>query len=62
MHQGHLGIFSCPYLRLSSQVMHIPGDPCHLTIQGLLLPSGLFGSNLDTRDLETYARTHSGHF
>ena len=38
MHQGHLGIFSCPYLRLSSQVMHIPGDPCHLTNQGLLQP------------------------
>ena len=26
------------------------------------LPSGLFGSNLDTRDLETYPRTYSGHF
>ena len=26
------------------------------------LPFGLFGSNLDTRDLETYARTYSGHF
>ena len=23
---------------------------------------GLFGSNLDTRDLETYPRTYSGHF
>ena len=23
---------------------------------------GLFGSNLDTRDLETYPRTFSGHF
>ena len=22
----------------------------------------LFGSDLDTRDLETYPRTHSGHF
>ena len=27
-----------------------------------ILPFGLFGSNLDTRDLETYPRTHSGHF
>ena len=26
------------------------------------LPFGLFGSNLDTRDLETYPRTYSGHF
>ena len=26
------------------------------------LPYGLFGSNLDTRDLETYPRTYSGHF
>ena len=26
------------------------------------LPFGLFGSNLDTRDLETYTRTFSGHF
>ena len=26
------------------------------------LPFGLFGSNLDTRDLETYSRTYSGHF
>ena len=26
------------------------------------LPFGLFGSNLDTRDLETYRRTYSGHF
>ena len=26
------------------------------------LPFGLFGSNLDTRDLETYPRTCSGHF
>ena len=26
------------------------------------LPVGLFGSNLDTRDLETYPRTYSGHF
>ena len=26
------------------------------------LPFGLFCSNLDTRDLETYTRTHSGHF
>ena len=26
------------------------------------LPFGLFGSNLDTRNLETYARTYSGHF
>ena len=26
------------------------------------LPFGLFGSNLDTMDLETYARTYSGHF
>ena len=26
------------------------------------LPFGLFGSNLDTRDLETYPRTFSGHF
>ena len=26
------------------------------------LPFGLFCSNLDTRDLETYARTYSGHF
>ena len=26
------------------------------------LPFGLFWSNLDTRDLETYARTYSGHF
>ena len=26
------------------------------------LPFGLFGSNLDTRDLQTYARTYSGHF
>ena len=26
------------------------------------LPFGLFGSNLDTSDLETYARTYSGHF
>ena len=26
------------------------------------LPLGLFGSNLDTRDLETYPRTYSGHF
>ena len=26
------------------------------------LPFGLFGSNLDTRDLETYATTYSGHF
>ena len=25
------------------------------------LPFGLFGSNLDTKDLETYARTYSGH-
>ena len=25
-------------------------------------PVGLFGSNLDTRDLETYPRTYSGHF
>ena len=25
------------------------------------LPFGLFGSNLDTRDLETYPRTYSGH-
>ena len=23
---------------------------------------GLFGSNLDTKDLETYPRTYSGHF
>ena len=26
------------------------------------LPFGLFGSNLDTRDLETYPRIYSGHF
>ena len=26
------------------------------------LPFGLFGSNLDIRDLETYPRTYSGHF
>ena len=26
------------------------------------LPSGLFGSNLDTMDLETYPRTYSGQF
>ena len=26
------------------------------------LPFGLFGSNLDTRDFETYPRTYSGHF
>ena len=26
------------------------------------LPFGLFGSNLDTRDLETYSRPYSGHF
>ena len=26
------------------------------------LPFGLFDSNLDTRDLETYPRTYSGHF
>ena len=26
------------------------------------LPLGLFGSNLDTRDLDTYPRTYSGHF
>ena len=26
------------------------------------LPFGLFGSNLDTMDLETYPRTHCGHF
>ena len=26
------------------------------------LPFGLFGSNLDTRDLKTYPRTFSGHF
>ena len=26
------------------------------------LPFGLFGSNLDTKDLDTYARTYSGHF
>ena len=26
------------------------------------LPFGLLGSNLDTRDLETYPRTYSGHF
>ena len=26
------------------------------------LPFGLFGSNLDTRDLETYPRTYYGHF
>ena len=26
------------------------------------LSLGLFGSNLDTRDLETYPRTYSGHF
>ena len=26
------------------------------------LPFGLFRSNLDTRDLETYPRTYSGHF
>ena len=25
------------------------------------LPFGLFGSNLDTRGLETYPRTYSGH-
>ena len=25
------------------------------------LPFGLFWSNLDTRDLETYLRTYSGH-
>ena len=26
------------------------------------LPFGLFASNLDTNDLETYPRTYSGHF
>ena len=26
------------------------------------LPLGLFGSNLDTRELGTYPRTYSGHF
>ena len=26
------------------------------------LPFGLFCSNLDTRDLETYPRTYCGHF
>ena len=26
------------------------------------LPFELFGSNLDTRDLDTYPRTYSGHF
>ena len=26
------------------------------------LPFGLFGSNLDTRDLDIYPRTYSGHF
>ena len=26
------------------------------------LSFGLFGSNLDTRDLETYPRSYSGHF
>ena len=26
------------------------------------LPFGLFGSKLDTRHLETYSRTYSGHF
>ena len=26
------------------------------------LPFGLFWSNLDTRELETYPRTYSGHF
>ena len=27
-----------------------------------ILPFGLFWSNLDTRDLKTFARTYSGHF
>ena len=27
-----------------------------------ILPFKLFGSNLDTRDLEAYPRTYSGHF
>ena len=26
------------------------------------LPFGLFGSNLDTKDLDTYPRTYFGHF
>ena len=26
------------------------------------LPFGLFGSNLDTKDLETHPKTYSGHF
>ena len=26
------------------------------------LPFGLFGSNLDTRDLDIYPRTYFGHF
>ena len=26
------------------------------------LPFGIFWSNLDTKDLETYPRTYSGHF
>ena len=38
----------------------ITGDKLRLAI--LTLPFGLFGSNLDTRDLETYPRTYSGHF
>ena len=48
---------------LSLHLIHLIGS--HMTNydwQFGTLPFGIFWSNLDTMDLETYPRTYSGHF
>ena len=62
--KGYITIYFCDFLGGLS--LHLN----HLIASGMTiydwpfgtLPFRLFGSNLDTRDLETYPRTYSGHF
>ena len=57
-------IFWIPFLGgLSLHLNHLIGsDVANYDWQFGTLPFGLFGSNLDTMDLETYPRTYSGQF
>ena len=64
-HQNH--IWMCEIFRflggLSLHLNHLIGSSVtNYDWPFGTLPFGLFGSNLDTRDLETYPRTYSGHF
>ena len=73
----HLMYMQCGYqIKWSCNFFLEGGTPlCQCTVQRVIashmanydwpfgtLPFGLFGSNLDTGDLETYPRTYSGHF